>query len=186
MGYRVIKTIKGRQYIYEQSTRRVGGTVKTFSKYIGPLDPVHRTKRAPELLQTMLNSEDVRLCLKSKDFERFLLDPVSGRYPVAVVEDAFQSILPHQRQELFLSAETQRKVLKKHPEITADEYRKLAARLNTSETYPDWNDRHRVLISEDDAGWWRLVIKVTAKGELYLQTYHRSNIRQIRKIKGRE
>ena len=39
MTYRVIKRIKGRQYIYEQSSYRVGNKVKTKSKYIGPVDP---------------------------------------------------------------------------------------------------------------------------------------------------
>ena len=38
MSYRVIKRIKGHLYLYEQSTFRVGGKVKTHSRYIGPVD----------------------------------------------------------------------------------------------------------------------------------------------------
>jgi hypothetical protein len=34
--YRVVKTIRGRRYIYLQRTRREGGKVKTESKYVGP------------------------------------------------------------------------------------------------------------------------------------------------------
>ena len=39
MTYRVIKRIKGRQYVYEQSSYRVGNKVKTKSRYIGPVAP---------------------------------------------------------------------------------------------------------------------------------------------------
>jgi hypothetical protein len=38
MTYRVIKTIKGRRYLYEQKTWREDGRVKTKSTYIGPAD----------------------------------------------------------------------------------------------------------------------------------------------------
>lgn len=36
MAYRVIKWVKGRPYLYEQSSFRVGGKVRTESKYLGP------------------------------------------------------------------------------------------------------------------------------------------------------
>lgn len=36
---RVIKTIGGRQYYYEQHSYRVNGKVKTISKYLGPVNP---------------------------------------------------------------------------------------------------------------------------------------------------
>ena len=34
--YRVIKTIRGRKYVYLQKTQRVGRSVKTINKYVGP------------------------------------------------------------------------------------------------------------------------------------------------------
>jgi|SRR3954470_1108830 len=34
--YRVVKTIKGHSYIYEQQTYREGGRVRTRNRYIGP------------------------------------------------------------------------------------------------------------------------------------------------------
>jgi len=34
--YRVVKTIKGHQYIYEQQTFREGGRVRTRNRYLGP------------------------------------------------------------------------------------------------------------------------------------------------------
>ena len=38
MVYRVIKTVKGRRYVYEQRTWREGKRVRTESRYIGPVD----------------------------------------------------------------------------------------------------------------------------------------------------
>ena len=38
MAYQVIKTIKGKRYLYNQSTYRDGGKVKTISEYIGVAD----------------------------------------------------------------------------------------------------------------------------------------------------
>lgn len=38
MTYRRIKTIKGRQYVYEQESYRENGKVRVRQKYLGPLD----------------------------------------------------------------------------------------------------------------------------------------------------
>ena len=40
MAYIVIKTVKGRQYVYRQTSYRDGGKVRTRSEYIGPVNPV--------------------------------------------------------------------------------------------------------------------------------------------------
>ena len=45
MSYRVIKTIKGRRYIYEQRTWREGRRVRTECRYIGPADGAPRRRR---------------------------------------------------------------------------------------------------------------------------------------------
>lgn len=39
---RIIKTVKGRQYVYEQTSYRVGKRVRTKSKYLGPIGRVTR------------------------------------------------------------------------------------------------------------------------------------------------
>jgi hypothetical protein len=43
--YRVVKTVKGRRYLYEQRTWREGNRVRTESRYIGPLDDAPRRRR---------------------------------------------------------------------------------------------------------------------------------------------
>lgn len=40
MSYRVVKTLKGRRYVYDQETYRHRGKVKTRSRYIGPVEVV--------------------------------------------------------------------------------------------------------------------------------------------------
>jgi hypothetical protein len=37
MAYTVVKTIKGKKYLYRQSSKRVGKKVKTMSTYLGPV-----------------------------------------------------------------------------------------------------------------------------------------------------
>ena len=44
MTYTVIKTIKGRRYVYEQRTWREGKRVRTESRYLGPADGGQRPK----------------------------------------------------------------------------------------------------------------------------------------------
>lgn len=44
MSYIVVKTIKGRQYRYEQRTYREGGKVRTKAIYLGPVDGGVRRK----------------------------------------------------------------------------------------------------------------------------------------------
>jgi len=36
---RVIKSIRGREYYYDQTSQRIGGKVKTKSRYVGPVNP---------------------------------------------------------------------------------------------------------------------------------------------------
>jgi hypothetical protein len=45
MAYRVVKTVKGRRYIYEQRTWREGTRVRTESRYIGPADGWQKRRR---------------------------------------------------------------------------------------------------------------------------------------------
>ena len=69
MPYRVIKTIKGRRYIYEQRTRREGKRVRTFSRYIGPADG--SVQRVTSLLAAQrLSREDRAMASAERIAER--------------------------------------------------------------------------------------------------------------------
>ena len=45
MAYKVIRTIKGRQYAYMQTSYREGGKVRTAYEYIGAIDPINTMTR---------------------------------------------------------------------------------------------------------------------------------------------
>lgn len=46
MAYIVVKTIKGREYRYQQRSYRLGSKVRTETVYLGPVDGVTRSKGA--------------------------------------------------------------------------------------------------------------------------------------------
>ena len=60
VAYRVIKWVKGRPYLYEQRSFRVGGQVRTESTYLGPASPAEvqvysRTKQTKDRVATTLS-----------------------------------------------------------------------------------------------------------------------------------
>ncbi|MBF0383014.1 MAG: hypothetical protein HQL69_18490 [Magnetococcales bacterium] len=66
MTFLVVRTIKGREYIYEQHSVREGERVRSITRYIGPADPVHRTRKSivRALGDTHAVREGVSLILK--------------------------------------------------------------------------------------------------------------------------
>jgi hypothetical protein len=61
MSYRVIKKINGREYVYEQSSFREAGKVKTISRCIGPVEPIYKntstTSKVVTLALTKFNTK---------------------------------------------------------------------------------------------------------------------------------
>ena len=53
MSYIVVKTVKGRQYLYEQRTWREGKRVRTESRYLGPVGGGTRTPKKKGLLRNI-------------------------------------------------------------------------------------------------------------------------------------
>lgn len=186
MAYRVIKTIKGRQYIYEQSTYREGGKVRTRSSYIGAVDPVYSSSSRSAVNTTSLEKDEIILVLKSKDFQRFTKSPKAGRYPFALLPSPLVKYLGAKRAELFLSAPTQQKVLRKHPEVSSEAFEALSGACEQAEWYIDpRSSRHLVCFIEFAGKSWKVVVKGTARGEIYLQTYFQISKHSLRKQKKR-
>ena len=61
--YQVTKTIRGRKYLYWQKTYRVGSSVKTLNKYIGP---GANGPRMPSLKSVMANKSDEHKSLRKQ------------------------------------------------------------------------------------------------------------------------
>lgn len=184
MAYRVIKTIKGRQYVYEQTSRRIGTKVRTKSRYIGPLDPRNQTSRSSKVNTTLLSKSDVAACLQSKEFEQFLKTGSSGRFPVAILPQSFMaSKQKFKRRELFVSADTKNKNRRRHPELDLNAYQHIQELIDQGERVRDKANRALVIFQNRDGLWWRVAIKSTAHGEPYLLTYHRSDERHYQNAK---
>lgn len=60
MTYRVIKTIRGRQYLYEQTSVRVGKKVKTISKYLSPANSNKGSANSNELWRGDYTDEEMK------------------------------------------------------------------------------------------------------------------------------
>ena len=60
MGERYIKTVSGREYIYERiSAKRVGGKVVTKDKYIGPVKKAQRAMKLESLSKNVRSNIEV-------------------------------------------------------------------------------------------------------------------------------
>jgi hypothetical protein len=46
LTFHIVRTIKGRQYIYEQTSVREGDRVRSITRYIGPADPIYGIRQA--------------------------------------------------------------------------------------------------------------------------------------------
>ncbi len=74
MTYRVVKTINGRQYVYEQTSYRVGKKVKTKSVYLGRVASIF----AP------IPAEERGLRYIARQMEKYPAPPVARASPVPV------------------------------------------------------------------------------------------------------
>jgi hypothetical protein len=68
-------------------------------------------------------------------FERFIAGEIKGEFPVAVMDETTQKALGAQTQTVWLSDETLREHLRKHPEIGLNQYRLLPEMINNGEVY---------------------------------------------------
>jgi hypothetical protein len=170
--------------VYEQTTRRDGHKVRTYSRYVGPLDPQNRTARASKVNTTILSKADIAACLHTKEFDRFLAMGATGRFPLASLPTPLKDRrLTFKRREVFLSAETKAKIAKRHPEVDLTAYQAIQHMLEHGERVRDKQTRALVIFQKRDGQWWRLAIKATRHGEPYILTYHRSNERQYMNAK---
>ena len=185
MSYRVVRTIKGRQYVYKQTSVRHGSKVSTKSTYLGPLVPVNQTGRGSFPNGVPLSRRSVRAAAESKGFARFVSSAETGFYPVAKLTRAARKNWPGvKRLELLLSATTKQKIIRKHPEVDLPVFRWIQMMIDEGEGFIDGKNG-LVVFHHFDGDPWKLVAKCTRKGEPLLTTFHRSNQRQYEQQKGR-
>jgi hypothetical protein len=121
--------------------------------------------------------------LRSAEFSRFLSGEVPGYFAVAVATEEIASILEAKSRVVLLSQATILSHMGVHSEVTQERYQFLQTLLDHGELIQD-RDRH-VIVYAHDGEWWVAVLKRTSKGEIFLQSYHRSNPDHLRRIKKR-
>jgi len=121
--------------------------------------------------------------LKTAEFAAFVSGRSAGVQPVAVLPPDLQTALRTTARVVMLSQHTAPKQ-KKHPEINAAMYAWIQGILTDGEIHMD-GDRH-VVAAKVIGQWYVAVIKTTAdRQELYLQSFRRSDAKNIARIRQR-
>jgi hypothetical protein len=181
MTYRVIKVIKGISYLYEQESYREGGKVKTRCRCLGRVDAAGTVNTTSD--SAPLNTDAIRDGINSKAFAHFLSGTVPGYFPVAIASDYIAEILSAASKMVLLSQATILSHSGVHPEVTPERYTFLQTLIDRGEVVRD-RARHVIVYGQDN-DWWVAILKGTIKGEIFLQSYHRSNPDHVRRIKKR-
>lgn len=110
----------------------------------------------------------------------FLESNASGVIVVATLPTDIQAHLRAETAAVLLSSDT--RDTHGHHKWTADEFGRLQDVLSFGEVRED-RERH-VVAARFDGEWWMATVKVTIdRKEVYLQTFHRSNERQLRRFR---
>ena len=121
--------------------------------------------------------------LRSGAFADFFSGQVPGNFPVAVATETIVEALNAKSRIVLLSQATLLSHAGAHPEVTLERYQWLQSLVDDGDIIPD-RERHLIVYAHDGE-WWVAVLKGTLNGEIFLQTYHRSNPDHIRRIKKR-
>ena len=90
--YRVIKTIKGHRYVYDQQTYREGGQVRTLNRYIGRADDAGGSSGSADSAQA-----NAQLFRNAGDFGRAMVEQFDA---ATRVEDLGQQLLGGESQRI--------------------------------------------------------------------------------------
>ncbi len=120
----------------------------------------------------------------ASDFGQFIQGAIPGERPVAVLPGDLRSMLAANTDALLLSRETAAKQYRKHPEITAEDYRRVQAMLDYGEVRRD-RGMHLGLLHEQGALYYAVIKATTTGNAVFLQTLRRTNASDINKIRAR-
>lgn len=134
----------------------------------------------PALAEAAINER-----VSSDDFLRFLGDP-AGDMPVFLLPAEAASALGAKSRVGLLSAETMLKQLRHHPELTADEYRRLPEIGTRPALIVQDGAQTVVLVQQSDGRWYHAAVKVTANGAAtYMTSFRRTDDRSIARLLAR-
>lgn len=125
--------------------------------------------------------------LASGEFERFVRAP-EGAMPIGILPDDFAAPIgaAEKARAVALSADTMRKQIREHGELTAEDYRRLPALIAEPAIVLQDADRSLVMLSEVGGRWWYVVIKSTASGQgLFVSSYRVQPAERIARLLSR-
>ena len=103
---------------------------------------------------------------------------------VGMLDDAMLAALGGQSKQVLLSADTEEKQAKRHPDIRRDDYTLVPRLLDRGEAIREGEHTLVFVMTGHDGKYWRAVVKRTAdRRETYLVTFHR--IKQSQRKKAR-
>ncbi|KAB7624332.1 phage minor head protein [Alkalilimnicola sp. S0819] len=115
----------------------------------------------------------------SPAFDHFLETP-EGAFPIAVLPRELVERIEGRRQTALLSAETLAKQRERHPDLTTDDYRSLPRGVRAGRVIALGERQLSFFFIEGRL--YKAVFKSTRDGEsLYLQSYYRTNEREMRR-----
>lgn len=141
---------------------------------------------ADEIMQNqeMDNTEAVKATFLSADFDLFIQGGIDGERPIAIIPDDLKAVLAAEASLLLLSKTTAQKQYREHPDIKAQDYRRVQAMLDHGEVFRD-REMHLGLL-HDQGAWFYAVIKTTKTGKaVFLQSFRRTNVSDIERMRAR-
>lgn len=148
----------------------------------------YKLQRMGEVAQSCAMSNNtaktIHATFSSQDFGLFVQGVVEGERPIAVIPSDLKAVLPADASLLLLSQSTAAKQYREHPDILAEDYRRVQAMLDKGEVFRD-RDMHLGLL-QDQGAWFYAVIKTTKTGKaVFLQSFRRTNISDIERMRAR-
>jgi len=102
--------------------------------------------------------------LNGPTFERFFAGKIEADFPVAVLSASDRQVLGSATQTVWLSAESLKKHLEKHPEIGIEDYRKIPRIIEKGEVWRRADRTDRLVYLELDGKLYRAALKRTKDG----------------------
>lgn len=131
----------------------------------------------PEIASNTINK-----IVDTQDFEDFYTAP-HGYYAVGVIDNTVKNALKAKTSVCLLSDETLLKNKLNHPELDLIDYKQMNSVLGNYDILVQDTDKSLVAIKNVlDKKYW-LAVKVTRRGdEIFTNTFHISNERQVQKL----
>lgn len=131
----------------------------------------------PDIARTAINS-----LVRSDDFADFYKNP-QGYFAVGVVDNRIKQALKTETSLCCLSDETLLKNQKHHPDLQLDDYLQINKVLQDYDILVQDTEKTVVAVKKISGKNYWLAVKVTRNGkEIFTQTYHLAEDRQLRKL----